>query len=271
MSDIERVATAMHQANAELEVNPPDVTETVGHARRSLIRRLLVIGVLSAIGATLLIVGGTAPAIIHIRATRSASNDHEHQQGGSGGGEGGETSGNGGKGGHHPKKSGGEGGHHKHHGEYEAAVGPGEPISKELPDLVVSHLTKTKVTVANHSQASSEPFVVNVTVEAEGQNPLIRTVSSKEGLEAGGEETLTFELPCESGTIIAEVDPANEIEESSEEDNVSTETPPVKCEPAEDEEEEEAEKGKAKETSGSGSTTGTVDAATGASGGATAP
>jgi hypothetical protein len=270
VSDIERVAAAMHQANAELEVHPPDVTETVGQARRSLIRRLLVVGVLSAIGATLLIVGGTAPAITHIRETRNADNNNssgKHEQGEGGGSQ---TGGSGGEGGPHHPKGGGGGGHPIHHPKLEAAVGPGEPISEELPDLIVSHLTKTEVTVKNLSQMSAEPFKVEVTVEAEGrdQERLIVPVKFEEGLEGESEAVATFTLKCESGVISAEVDPEKEIEESSYENNVSISSEPVKCEPAEEKEKEKEEKGKTKETT---TGTGTVDSATNVAGGATEP
>lgn len=270
MSDVERVAAAMREANEELEVHPADVSETADHARRSLIRRLLIVGALSALGATLLIVGGTAPAITHIRAERSANHDPKN---GKGKERGKKKPGKSGKREEKEKEEKEDGpGHPKHHEKLVAAVGPGEPIEVPLPDLVVSHLTKTEVTVANPSSVPAEPFKVSVTLEVKGENPLTVTVSFEEGLEAESEGTETFKLTCESGVISAEVDPTNEIEESSDEDNASTESPPVECEPAEVREEEKTEKGKTKETSGTGSGTAPVDSTTTSpTGGATAP
>jgi len=269
VSDVERVAAAMREADAELQVQPPDVSGTADHARRSLIRRLLVVGVLSALGATLLIIGGTAPAITHIRATRDADKDQHTGKGGhnhnGGGGGGGNKGGGGGGNGH----QGGGGGNHKHHEQLVAGVGPGEPIAVQLPDLIVSRVTKTEVTVENLSPASAEPFEVSVILKAEGQNTVTITVPFEEGLEGESTSSETFELRCESGLISAEVDPANEIEEASDENNTSAESPPVKCEPtenkkeAEKEEKEREEKAKAKGTT----ETGTVGSVTDATGG----
>lgn len=77
---------------------------------------------------------------------------------------------------------------------------------------------------------------------------------------------MKLELGCESGRIGAEVDPENEVEEASEENNAWTGTPPAECEPPEGKDKtEEEERGKAKET------TGTVDSATNAVGVATEP
>ncbi len=270
MSDVERVAAAMREADAELQVQPPDVAETVGHARRSLVRRLLIVGVLGALGATLLIVGGSAPAFKQLRTAQAKDTQQKTGESDHGGGKGG---GGGGK--NNGTEDGGQekggGGSPKHPERLRAAVGPGKPIEISLPDLVVSRVTKTEVTVENRSEVSSDPFVVSVIVEAEGQNTVTYTVPFEKGLEAEGEETEPFKPPCESGTVRAEVDPENAIEESSEEDNASPESPPLECEPTGDEEEGTTEKGKRKETSGSGSGTGTVDAATDATGGATAP
>lgn len=266
MSDVERVAAAMREANAELEVEPPDVTGTADHARRSLIRRLLVVGVLSALGATLLIIGGTAPALTHIRATRDANKDQGGGKDGKGGGK--EGGGHGGKGGGGQQGGGGgKGGGHKHHEQLVAAVGPGEPIAVELPELIVSRVTKTEVTVENLSPVSAEPFVVSVALEAEGQNTVTVTVPFEEGLEGESFMAEPFELRCESGLITAEVNPADEIEEASDENNESPESPPVKCEPAEDKGETEKEEGGEKAKSKGTTSTGTVGSTTNATGG----
>jgi hypothetical protein len=261
VSDVERVADAMRKADAELEVQPPDLTQTTDHARRSLIRRLLLAGTLSAIGATLLLTGGLTPAAIkhsegkhhNTASEKKQERKHKHDE--------------------EPDKP-----HHHHHRREEkekerkdvekrrAAVGPGVPIAVQLPDLIVSEISKTVLVVENISPANASSFVVLVTIEAEGQEPTELEFPFEAGLTGEQKAVVKLELECESGRIGAEVDPENEIEEASEENNVWTGTPPAECEPPDKgKTKEEEERAKAKET------TGTVDSATNAVGVAAEP
>jgi hypothetical protein len=167
VSDVERVAEAMRKADAELEVQPPDLTQTADHARRSLIRRLLLVGTLSAIGATLLLTGGLTPAAIkrnegtqHKTASEKKHHSNEKTNEHNGGGSGH----------HHHRHHQDDGGKKdKHEEKREASVGPGTPIAVQLPDLIVSEISKTVLVVENISPASAGSFVVLVTIEAEGQ------------------------------------------------------------------------------------------------------
>ncbi|HEV7399426.1 MAG TPA: hypothetical protein VGN84_04065 [Solirubrobacterales bacterium] len=105
-------------------------------------------------------------------------------------------------------------------------------------------------------------------LKAEGENTVTVTVPFEEGLEGESTKAEPFELRCESGLISAEVDPPNEIEEASDENNTSAESPPVKCEPTENKKEEEKERKKEEKAKAKGTTeTGTVGSVTDAAGG----
>jgi hypothetical protein len=263
VSDVERVAAAMRKADADLEVQPPDLTQTADHARRSLIRRLLLVGTLSAVGATLLLTGGLTPAAIK----RSENKQHKTASEKKYDGNEKENKHNASDGGHHHQAHQSDDGKKRKNEKHEASVGPGAPIAVQLPDLIVSEISKTVLAVENISPADAGSFVVLVTIEAEGQEPTELKFPFEAGLAGGQKAVMKIELECESGLIGAEVDPETQVEETSEGNNVWTGTPPAECEPPEDKgkTKEEEEREKAKET------TGTVDSATNAVGAATEP
>jgi hypothetical protein len=232
VNDVERLAAALRIANEELEVKSADLNEAAEHGRRRLIRRLLYVGLLSAVGATLLLTGGlAAPAAIkRIRNQSDSDSGHkttgenEHQAKGDNNGE----NGNGAQaqGGHGQSSgNGGKGGSKKPHPKVKEKEKEEE---KDLPNLIVSQLTPTEVVVENLSAVNTGSFSVKVVGETAERRQIQELISFPEGLGAGEEvgRPLATEIEC-SGAVFAEADYLGKIKESDEYDNeLSTCTSP---------------------------------------------
>lgn len=244
MNDVERLAEALRHADAELDLASPDLTEALEHAHRRLISRLLLVGVLSALGATLLLTGGIKAGAT-IRDMRNNGNDktesakkkqvhsgHPQRKGGNPRGHGGP--GNAGK-----NNNGKADGKHKprHHPEHEPS-GSGGTEAEGAPDLVVVALSSTEVRVKNIGETEAVPFSVAIwVVESESESELESTKVAVEVSfdrlpaleEAKGEVT---GLECSAGQeIYAEVDYLDTVEEATDENNRSK---PIVCEPPEE-------------------------------------
>jgi len=85
-------------------------------------------------------------------------------------------------------------------------------IATPLPDLVLSKLTETSLTVTNAGTAAAGPFVVTVT--------LIGTFTIP-GLAPGASATRTWSV-CPRGTLLATADRGAAVAESNESNNTAT-------------------------------------------------
>jgi CARDB len=224
VNDVERLAEALRQANAELQVDPAELADAMKRGHRRLVWRLLAVAVLSAVGAALLLSGGLAASQAIKNNRENTADDHGSNQ--PKGGEGkspekGKSGSGGGKGG----KQGGHKGHkqgekHKSHDRSERVKGGGTEAPEEgLPELVVIDVTESEVVVKNESSVAAESFYVLVTIPGtEFEEKLV----FDKGL-AG--ETMTrrkFEevAPCGSEEeIVAEVDAGKSVTESEDENN----------------------------------------------------
>lgn len=236
MNDVERLAAELRAANEELDVQSADLSEAVRSGRRRLFGRLIVVGLLSAVGATFLLTGGlNAPAAIkfHQQSNNDGGGkktaDHDGKgDGGGGSDDGGGSGGEGGTGGHRQSKGGGDGGKGgSGKGGKDDGGGKGKKKEEEdLPDLVVTEITPTEVFVENRSDVVTGAFSVKVVGENAEHKQVTNLVSFPEGVGAGEEAPglLKTEILC-SGNVFAEVDYLEKVEESDEGDNELTTCP----------------------------------------------
>lgn len=239
MNDAERLAEALRQANAELQVEPAELAAAMKRGHRRLVGRLLAVAVLSAIGAALLLSGGLAASHAIKENRRNTADHHDDQQKASGGKrhkkEDDSDNGKGGKRDDGKGKKQGE--KHKQHDRSEHAIGGGtEAPEAELPELVVTDVTESEVVVKNESSVpATESFYVLVTIPGtEFEEELV----FDEGLGAGKTSRRDFkeEAPCAAEKeIIAEVDAGKSVTESEDENNKAS----TDCAELQEEEEEE--------------------------------
>lgn len=269
MNDVERLAEALRRANAELEVDPNELTDTVQHAHRRLLGRLLVVAVLSAVGTLLLLSGGlvASKAVKDNGTDRSGADKADkspgkpHQSsGGEHGGKGSNPSGS------HKESGGGSGHHAQSKQQAQASISSGQstkptgkPKPETQPNLRVVSLTPAGIEVINEGDKLAKSFAVVITVDSATGEPLGEPFTVPfEALGPHEEEAKTFAeaLSCEeSGFIVAEIDPEKKIEESEEDDNKGESE---RCEPTES----AGEKSKEGSRSEGKSTTPTTPAAT---------
>ncbi|HEX7245855.1 MAG TPA: hypothetical protein VF245_09850 [Solirubrobacterales bacterium] len=240
MNDIERLAEALRQANAGLDVDPVELNDVVAHAHGRLIRRLLFVAILSALATALLLSGSLAASDVI-----GGNQDKPGKDDGSSASSNGEK--NGGNGGHHDQgsgdRSGGhrggqkdgggkeEGGDKKEGDRSEKDKGGGTKApDEELPDLVVLEVTETEVLVEDRSDFATESsFTVLITVpETEFKESF-----SFEGI-LPAREPLPIPLEespeCQQGDeIVAFVDADKSVAELDEKDNEGS----GKCEASE--------------------------------------
>jgi subtilase family serine protease len=85
------------------------------------------------------------------------------------------------------------------------------PFSCPKPDLLVTSITNTSVTVKNSGNAAAAAFAISITGVG---------TPSIDGLGAGASKTVDF--ACTEGSITAKADPDNRIDESDEQNNALT-------------------------------------------------
>jgi CARDB len=234
VNDVERLAETLRRANAELQVDPAELSDAVEHAHRRLVRRLVLVATLSALASALLLSGGLAAssAIKNNRQNSAGDNsDHSkashkkhHDDNGNGNGGSGNANGNsggdGGKGGHGEKEK-----ERKHPDKSERTSGGGtEAKAEKLPELVVAEVTETEVVVKNESPYAAGPFYVLVTIPGtEYEEELI----FEKGLagEDSARQTLAEAPECPSEhQIVAVADPNNSVVEYEDENNTGATT-----------------------------------------------
>jgi CARDB len=253
VSDVDELAAALRNADAHLDVDAADLSQTVEHARRRLLGRLLLVGTLSAVGAMLLITGGFRAAAIKPFSPRNTGNNassqeatkhhHHHHGGNKGGGNGNGKNGNG--------EGGNKGGHGKHKkSHHHHPPPPPPPPPKKLPDIEVVSVSSTGFVVSNPSPVEVGTFFVRILIqEPETEQPHAQTYEIKPiAPESSIEEPFEKEVEC-VGEIRATADFEELIKESDEEDNEKTAkcTPPGEPEPEPEKENQKDGSGSAKE------------------------
>lgn len=231
MNDVERLAQALRQANAALDVDPVELTDVVADARRRMTRRLLFVATLSALVTALLLSSGLAASdVVKEHRESSQKNDNSktnsHGKGNGGNGQGGNHGGgNGGHRGHHGGQDnggGGEGGKKERDRSEKDKGGGTEAPSEELPDLVVLSVTETEVVIEDRSDFAAEPFFVLVTVPG---TEFEESLFFENGI-AGHEsipKLLQVKPECPAGDeIIALVDASEAVTELDEDHNTDS-------------------------------------------------
>ncbi len=243
MNDVERLAEALRQANAELQVDPAELAAAMQRGHRRLVWRLLLVAVLSAVGAALLLSGSLAASDAIKEHRHSSANDNgkpskasgeKRLEGNNQNGPGNSTGGKNNSGSKDEKRDEKK----KQPDRSDHAIGGGtEAKVEELPELVVTDVTATEVVVKNESSVEAEPFYVLVTVTG---TEFEEKIEFEKGL-AGGEPSrrkLKEEPPCSSEAQIVAVVDAGEAVTESEDDNNKTATD---CKELQSEEEKEVE------------------------------
>lgn len=240
MNDVERLAEALRQANAGLDIDPVELTDVVANAHGRLIRRLLFVATLSALATALLLSGSLAASDV-IKGNR----DKPGKEDGSKTSSNGEGNGHGGNHGHHDRRNGDDG----HHGDKKDGGGSGggdkkerdrsqkskgggtEAPGEELPDLVVLEVTETEVVIEDRSDFAATPFFVLVTVPG---TEFKESLPFEEGLAARERVPVPLKESPEclpGGEIVAFVDAGKSVTELDESDNTGS----GKCEAPENE------------------------------------
>ncbi len=233
MNDVERLAETLRRANAELQVDPAELSDAVEHAHRRLVRRLLLVATLSALASALLLGGGlAASSAIKSKGDNSggdngnrskAGHEKHHDDNGNNGGDSGNTNGNsggdGGKGGHGEKEK-----ERKHPDKSERTSGGGtEAKAEKLPELVIAEVTETGIVVKNESPYAAGTFHVLVTIPGtEYEEDL-----TFEGLAGEDSTSQAFaeapECPSEH-QIVAVADPNDSVVEYEDDNNTGATT-----------------------------------------------
>jgi len=232
VSDVERLAEAMRQADTELDVDPVELSNSVDRARRRIAGRLLLVGTVSALAAMLLLTGGLAASSAVDRARRKPA-EHEaatkkpqgahsrrpaHAKGDKRGSSSESTSGS-----PHPRP------------RTETQVAPGSAITTGPPveaeaEVEIGDLSRTEIVVINVGSATAENVIALVTpLDPEGE--ALETEQVIFGDLASGDregETGFFkrELTCESIRVSIKVELENAATEPV------TERDLAPCEPA---------------------------------------